>query len=106
MNQNRPQSRLWQLRRVPSVWLAGSFLIVISMAALAAPWWPLTPNAQNLFATLQPPGFETEGIRYWLGSDQLGRDVVSRLLHGARLSLLIGISAVSIAGIIGTLLGM
>lgn len=106
MSQNRSQRRLQQLRRAPSVWLAGSLLITISVAALAAPWWPLAPNEQNLFATLQPPGFAVDGVHYWLGSDQLGRDVVSRLLHGARLSLLIGISAVSIAGVIGTLLGM
>lgn len=105
-SQPRPPHRLWQLRHAASVWLAGGSLVIIGMAALAAPWWPLAPNEQNLFATLKPPGFTVEGTRYWLGSDQLGRDVVSRLLHGARLSLLIGISAVSIAGVIGTLLGM
>lgn len=104
-SQFRPQSRLAKLRRAPSVWLAGSFLVIIGMAALAAPWWHVAPNEQNLLATLKPPGFTAQST-YWLGSDQLGRDVVSRLLHGARLSLLIGISAVSIAGVIGTFLGM
>src|SRR5262249_24881541 len=50
---------------------------------------------------LQPPG-----ATYWLGSDQLGRDVASRVLHGARISLTVGLIAVSIAVAIGTPVGL
>lgn len=79
---------------------------IIILGALVAPLWPQAPNAQNLFATLKPPGFIYKGSQYVLGTDQLGRDVVSRLLHGARVSLTVGLSAVGLASVLGTSLGI
>ncbi len=58
-------------------------------------------NEQNLAIRLLPPSSE-----YWFGTDDLGRDVLSRILHGARLSLTVGISAVILSAFFGSLLGI
>lgn len=79
------------------------FLLVLIGAAVLAPWLtPHDPNAQNYEAILQPAG--TPG--YLLGSDDLGRDILSRLLHGARASLLAAVLAVGVALAIGVPLGL
>lgn len=69
---------------------------------------PKDPNRQNIIMRLQPPLSEGRGgeIEFWLGTDSLGRDVLSRLIYGARISLLVGFVAVGIGGSIGTLLGL
>src|SRR6266850_1329545 len=65
----------------------------LALMALAAPWLsPRDPIKTAPRAALQAPG-----AAYWLGSDQLGRDVASRVLHGARISLTVGLIAVMIA---------
>jgi peptide/nickel transport system permease protein len=70
--------------------------------AIAAPWLsPRDPIKTAARTALHPPG-----AMYWLGSDQLGRDVASRVLHGARISLTVGLIAVSIAVAIGTPIGL
>jgi peptide/nickel transport system permease protein len=82
-------------------------LLLVIVAALVTPLLPLDPAAQNLRATLKPPGTVTaDGLRYLLGTDQLGRDLLARLLQGARVSLLIGFSALGIAVTVGTVLGL
>jgi peptide/nickel transport system permease protein len=79
------------------------FLVVLVGAAALAPWLaPHDPNAQNYEVILQPAG--TPG--YLLGSDDLGRDILSRLLHGARASLLASVLAVGVALGIGIPLGL
>jgi peptide/nickel transport system permease protein len=60
------------------------------------------PQAQDLTANLRPPG----AAGFLLGTDSLGRDVLSRILFGARISLLVGVSAVLIQGSLGTVLGL
>lgn len=89
--------------------IAGScILAIIVLIALLAPLIaPYDPYAQNLSARAIPPVWYEKGT--WLhplGTDQLGRDYLSRLAYGARISLLIGISVVVISGIIGTTLGV
>jgi peptide/nickel transport system permease protein len=86
---------------------AGVILIVLA-AALAAPWIaPHDPFAQDLSQRLIPPVWDTRGSRdHVLGTDQLGRDYLSRLLYGARISLLVGAAAATMSGAIGTTLGM
>jgi len=72
------------------------------VAAIGAPWLaPRDPIKTATRATLQPPGGA-----YVLGSDHLGRDVLSRVLHGARLSLVVGLISVSIAVMLGTPIGL
>jgi peptide/nickel transport system permease protein len=73
-----------------------------AVAAVFAPLFaPADPLAQELGARLQPPS-----AAHWLGTDQLGRDILSRLLYGARISLVIGIVVVVSAGVFGTAVGI
>jgi peptide/nickel transport system permease protein len=83
------------------------FLIVV-IAALAAPWLaPSDPFAIKLIQRLKPPGYTNgAGTTFWLGTDSLGRDVLSRVIYGARVSLTVGLSAVVISGTIGLLVGL
>jgi peptide/nickel transport system permease protein len=80
---------------------------VILMALLAPLIAPHDPYAQNLSRRLVPPFWHAKGnFTHLLGTDSLGRDYLSRLLYGARVSLLIGLSVVLISGLIGTALGL
>jgi peptide/nickel transport system permease protein len=76
-------------------------------AALAPLIAPADPNHQELAARLQPPAWGTGGeTRYLLGTDQLGRDLLSRLIYGARSTLLVATVSVAISGLLGTALGL
>lgn len=78
-------------------------LLALVLMALFAPWIaPKDPMASSMLKRLAAIG--SEG--YWLGSDELGRDMLSRLIHGGRLSLFIGIAPVLNAFVIGTFLGV
>lgn len=80
------------------------FLILIIAACLAAPW--LTPYAQQGAGSPNiVDKFEAPSAKYWLGTDQLGRDVLARLLYGGRTSLFAAFGIVFLALISGTLLG-
>jgi peptide/nickel transport system permease protein len=88
--------------------IGGTLLLLVLFAALIGPLiWPVDPFAQNLDARLARP-FWLDGARpaHPLGTDHLGRDYLARLLHGARISLLIGAAATLVAGFIGTTLGV
>jgi peptide/nickel transport system permease protein len=68
---------------------------------------PADPNEQQLLARFTPPATRTsEGTLAVLGTDQLGRDVLSRVIHSAKTSVLIGLAAVLLAGAVGTSLGL
>ena len=77
----------------------------ICLAAILAPWVsPVDPLTQDLSARLKPPVWTSAGSSvHLLGTDQFGRDVLSRLIYGARYSLTIAITATLIAGVVGTL---
>ena len=83
-------------------------LIFIVACALLAPWIsPHDPYFQDLTNRTVPPFWYEKGTSvHPLGTDQLGRDYLSRLIYGARISLLIGISVALISGLIGTTMGM
>lgn len=83
-------------------------LFIVTFVAIFGPWLaPFDPNRQNLIMRLREPGMPGTGdLTYWLGSDQLGRDVLSRLLYGARVSLLVGVAAIVVGGTIGTIAGL
>lgn len=90
------------------LWLSALWLGVLCLGALLAPWIaPHDPLAQDLFLGRMPP-FWVAGAEpgYWLGTDSLGRDVLSRLLHGARVALLVALAAGSITCLIGATLGL
>jgi peptide/nickel transport system permease protein len=77
------------------------FLIVIALAILA-PWLaPFDPTDQNILEKLRPPSAE-----HWLGTDSFGRDTLSRVLYGARISLVIGIVSTLAAMLVGSAIGM
>jgi peptide/nickel transport system permease protein len=83
--------------------------VVLAMALLAPLLAPFDPYDQQLDRKLIPPIWHSSTKATWvhvLGTDQLGRDYLSRLLYGAQISLLIGVSAMLISGIIGTTLGV
>jgi len=76
--------------------------VILVLAALLAPWIaPADPAAQNLPARLQAPSHA-----HWMGTDELGRDTLSRTLFGARISLLVAVSVVCGCGLTGLVVGM
>ena len=86
----------------PSVVIGGSILIILVLAAIFAPLIaPMNPIKQSIMNQLASPN-ET----YLLGADFFGRDTLSRLLYGARYSLTIGVFSISLAVVIGSLIGM
>lgn len=83
-------------------WIGLALLLIIVLAAVFAPWLaPHDPLKQHIVSRLEPPSAE-----FWLGTDSYGRDVLSRIIHGARVSLLVGFVAILIAMAIGTTLGV
>jgi peptide/nickel transport system permease protein len=95
-------------RRVPAGILAVSaILAVIVAAAVLAPLVaPMDPDRQQLLLRLRPPGFARAGHVFWFGTDELGRDLLSRVIYGARASLLVASLSVGVSLVAGTLLGM
>ena len=88
--------------------LALFILFVVAVVAIFGPAFsPMDPNRQNIMLRLAEPGAPgARGAIHWLGSDGLGRDVLSRLLYGARISLLVGICAILVGGTIGVIAGL
>lgn len=90
------------LRRHPTLYLGVAILALLAIVALAAPWLaPYDPQEIDPLARMKPPSME-----HFFGTDALGRDVYSRTLWGARVSLLVGIAVALVATAIGVLLGM
>ena len=100
-----PSFPLEGLRRLagrPASLVGALLLLPILAAALAAPWLPLAdPNAVDVRSALQPPS-----PAHWLGTDKVGRDLLSRMVAGARISLTIGFSVAFIAIVVGVVVGM
>src|SRR3954471_22254845 len=82
-------------------------ITVVLVALLADVLAPHSPYLTNTTIALQPPFWQEGGsISYPLGTDPIGRDILSRLIYGSRLSLLIGIVVVTISILLGTVLGL
>jgi peptide/nickel transport system permease protein len=97
-------------RRGPAklgLWLPVAVIVLFVLAAIAAPLIaPYDPNAQNLLGRMKAPGTSSRAFHYLLGSDELGRDLLTRLIHGARVSLAVAFSAALLSGTVGVVLGM
>lgn len=96
-------------RRVPWPTVAGvAFVALMAAIALAAPWLaPADPTRQALRGRLRPPTLEgSDGRAHVFGTDHLGRDVLSRVIYGSRVTLTVGFSAVVVGGLIGSTLGI
>ncbi|MCB8836113.1 ABC transporter permease [Aurantimonas sp. VKM B-3413] len=91
-----------------SFWVGGAILVLVILAAVFAPLLtPYDPALQDLAHRFVPPVWTEKGSwDHILGTDNLGRDYLARLLFGARISLLIGFLTVVISGTIGTVLGI
>ena len=87
---------------------AGLFIALLVVVALAAPWLaPHNPERGSLRARLAAPTLEApDGRAHPLGTDHLGRDVLSRIVFGTRVSLTVGFAAVVVGGVVGGLLGL
>jgi peptide/nickel transport system permease protein len=95
----------WSFRRSPVTMLAAALTLICVAAALAAPWLspqdPFDMAALNLGDAFSPPSWS-----YLLGTDNQGRDILSTIMHGARISLGVGIASVALALVLGVSLGL
>ncbi|MBC7358185.1 MAG: ABC transporter permease [Desulfacinum sp.] len=109
----QPRLRLlWEttreVARRPSALVGGILLLGIVLTSLSFPlFYGVDPLEQDLLARLQPPAWEEGGSwEHPLGTDNLGRDILARILHGSRVSLTVGLSAVLVAELLGIVLGL
>jgi|JI10StandDraft_1071094.scaffolds.fasta_scaffold123824_2 peptide/nickel transport system permease protein len=85
----------------PKGGIAGAYLLILALIALLAPWiTPYPYDVQELSIASQAPN-----LAHWLGTDEFGRDVLSRIMYGARTSLSVSITAISVSVLIGMTLG-
>jgi ABC-type dipeptide/oligopeptide/nickel transport system permease subunit len=94
--------------RDPKVVAGGGFILLLLFLAVAAPHIaPKDPLEQDLILGVTPPsGFAGAEPGYWLGTDDLGRDVLSRLIYGSRVALTVAFVAASLAAVLGAALGL
>jgi len=98
----RPGGLWLAFRQNRIAWVGLVLLALILLVAIFAPWLaPYDPLEQNIVVRLEPPSGE-----FWLGTDSYGRDVLSRLIYGARISLFVGFVAILIAMLVGTTIGV
>jgi len=103
---SRP-ARRWDIFLKPNFLIPTIVLVLMIGAAIFAPYIaPYDPNQTSLSARLQPPTFAGGTSAHLLGTDKLGRDVLSRIIYGARVSLSISLLVILITGTIGTALGI
>ena len=104
-----PVAEFWQYFKQNRGAVIGLFLVaILCLCALLADWIaPHSPIEQYRDATLQPPAWAANGsIKFLLGTDPVGRDILSRLIHGSRLSLIIGLVSVTLSMGVGVTLGL
>jgi ABC-type dipeptide/oligopeptide/nickel transport system permease subunit len=102
-------SRAWRRFALNPAAIFGSLILVLVIGtALAAPWVaPHDPAKQSLLHRFTPPVWQSGGnASYLLGTDQVGRDVLSRIVHGARISLMVGVAAVMVSLLVGVTAGL
>tara|TARA_A100001037_G_C15154225_1_gene642791 strand:- start:19104 stop:20030 length:927 start_codon:yes stop_codon:yes gene_type:complete len=92
--------------RPPAILALIIVFTVITLAFIPGVFAPHDPLIQNLDTHLLPPGSEVKGNYYALGTDHLGRDVLSRIIWGSRISLIVGVTAVIFSGLIGISIGI
>ncbi len=95
------------MRRPSALFGAWLLTIIVLTSAFFPAFYRVDPLAQDLSARFTPPAWQDGGSwAHPLGTDNLGRDILSRILHGSRISLLVGLSAVLIAELMGIVLGL
>src|SRR5919106_4270571 len=103
--EERPASRASRLPRLSvKAFTGGAIVLIFILLGISGPFLaPHDPNRQELTAMMKPP--QGIGTAHVLGTDNLGRDIVSRIIHGARVSLLVAFAVVFVSGFIGVTLG-
>lgn len=100
-------SALGRLMRHSNGVIGLAIIVGVLLFAILAPWVTgLDPNAQNLMARLKPPIGFGGTLAHPLGTDHLGRDIATRVVYGARVSLFVGFATALIAGLLGTAVGL
>jgi peptide/nickel transport system permease protein len=95
------------LRKYPPLVLAAAAFVVFALLVAAGADWiaPFHYTTQDLANRLKPPAFLGGPAQYWLGTDALGRDLLSRLIYATRFSILVAIAGTTIGAVLGTALG-
>src|SRR5947209_7723910 len=104
----RPDGVLRACLSEPRVMLGGGFIFLLVLLAVGAPWIaPMDPLEQDVILGATPP-FWLSGSEpgHWLGTDDLGRDALSRIIYGARIALTVAFVASFIAAAVGSALGL
>ena len=97
-----PQGWLQRFRNNPTSLVGLAMFLAVVLAAVFAPWiWPVDPLEQDVVERLIGPS-----LAHPLGTDSFGRDVLARLLHAGRISLLIGVSSIALAMLAGSAIGI
>jgi peptide/nickel transport system permease protein len=106
--QYRGISRATRIIQNLALWIPATIMVIMVILAVFAPWIaPHDPTLGKITDRYSPPAFMEGGKSdYWLGTDQLGRDILSRLIYGARVSLSVSFLAILITASIGTVLGI
>lgn len=105
---NETGAMLRRLSSKPAAIISSAIVLIVVLCALF-PWLFAAhdPFAQSLALRLKPPSFTDGGIAgYWLGTDHLGRDTLSRIIYGARVTLIVSLFAVIVSGVVGSGLGL
>jgi peptide/nickel transport system permease protein len=109
----RPQRREWaqfarRLGRRRTALFGAVVVVIVVLTALAAAWVsPFDPLEQDIGERLKAPGWrDAAGRIHLLGTDHLGRDILARIVYGARPALLVGFAAVAISGVLGMVTGL
>lgn len=89
------------IRRNPTIFIGTTLLALLVIMAAVAPWITADPFRLSPINRLRPPS-----ERWWFGTDQFGRDVFARTIHGARVSLVIGLSVAFISSVLGLAIGL
>ena len=105
---SRSAKRLYAMLREPKVVFGGGFILLLVVLAIFAPFIaPKDPLEQDLMSgTLPPAWLDGSDPGFLLGTDDLGRDVLSRVIYGSRIALIVAFVAAGLAALIGTLLGL
>ena len=106
--QRSPPLRLLSILAKSPIGVAGSLIVtaVVLLAIIGPLISPHDPLGRNIRARFKPPGYADGAVSYTLGNDQLGRDILSRIIAGSRVSVLVGVVSVLISGTIGVMYGL
>jgi peptide/nickel transport system permease protein len=107
VEETRRPERRWDIFIQPTFWIPASVLLMLVAAAIFAPLIaPYDPLQTSLTDRLKPPAFAGGSQAHLLGTDKLGRDVLSRIIYGARVSLSVSLLVILITSVIGTTLAI